>query len=165
MIVRPRPPRFTFSVPFALHVAHFLDSSFFSTIEDFRTNSASTKAARSPVVAVAHHSSLVLSGLPSGTFSPGGGGLRRVRMLGPLPTRSVESGTGVPFTSLSRPPSCPPLGIQEPSPYVILRGFRSRFFHVSRTSSGAMPSFLADSSTIVSSSFPARDGVVELHLR
>src|SRR6185369_9532241 len=146
----------TFRVPFPLQVGHFFDSSFFSTNEALRTNSPSTNAARSPVVAVAHHSSRVLSGLPIGTGSLGGGGLRRVKMLGPPPTRSVESGTGVPLTWLSRPPSCPPLGIHEPSPYATLRGLRSRFFHASFTSSGVRPSFFADSSTIVSSSLPAR---------
>src|SRR5947207_1772163 len=109
------PPRLAGSEPFPLHVEHFLASSFFSTIEDFRANSPSTKAARSPLDAPVHHWSLVLSAFPSGTGSEGGGDLRRVRMLGPLGISSPGS-VGRPFTSLSNPPSWPPRTIQEPSP-------------------------------------------------
>src|SRR6185295_10386574 len=98
---------------FALHFEHFLFSSLVSTSFHFRTNSPSTNAPRSAAVDVAHHSSRVLSGAPSGTGSPGCG-LRRVRMLGPLGRSS--SFTGVPFTLLSRPPSWPPSTTQDPSP-------------------------------------------------
>src|SRR5258706_2477855 len=77
-------------------------------------------------------------------------------MLGPPPTRLVVSWPGVPLTSLSSPPSWPPRTIHEPSPKPVLRGFFSRFFQASRTSSGLRPSFWADSARISSSSFAAR---------
>src|SRR5579859_5304909 len=159
------PSRTSLRVPSPLQTLHFLGFTSFFTAPEFFAYSASMRLRRSDEDAVDHHSSLVSSFLPSGC---GWFWLPRFRLVvvRPMPPLKPKPPLlpplffplfvlGCVLASVSRPPSCPPFTIQEPSPLLTVLGFISRFPQAAWISSGVDFIRLARSATTSSSIFAA----------